>query len=58
VHEGRPALDALTGGYRLALLVGAALVVAAIAVAVTVLRPARSRAAQTAPEPEPVLSGC
>src|SRR5437763_6602480 len=57
VHEGRPALEALTGGYRLALLVGAALVVAAIAVAVTVLRPARGPAHRSEPEPEPVLSG-
>jgi EmrB/QacA subfamily drug resistance transporter len=45
---GQTAAAALTGGYRLAFLIAAVLVVAAIAVAVTVLRPER-RAAE---EPE------
>ncbi|HZD38802.1 MAG TPA: MFS transporter [Actinomycetes bacterium] len=39
--RGEAAAAALTGGYRLAFLIAAALVVAAIAVAVTVLRPER-----------------
>jgi MFS family permease len=45
---GQTAAAALTGGYRLAFLIAAVLVVAAIAVALTVLRPER-RAAE---EPE------
>jgi EmrB/QacA subfamily drug resistance transporter len=45
---GEATAAALTGGYRLALLIAAALVVAAVAVAVTVLRPKR----QAAEEPE------
>jgi MFS family permease len=42
--EGRPAAPALTAGYHLAFGVGAALVVAALAVAVAFLRPARPAA--------------
>jgi MFS family permease len=42
--EGRPAGPALTAGYHLAFGVGAALVVAALAVAVAFLRPARPAA--------------
>jgi EmrB/QacA subfamily drug resistance transporter len=38
---GGPAAQALTSGYRLALLVGAGLVLVAVAVTLTVLRPAR-----------------
>jgi multisubunit Na+/H+ antiporter MnhE subunit len=45
---GEATAAALTGGYRLAFLIAAALVVAAVAVAVTVLRPER----QAAEEPE------
>jgi EmrB/QacA subfamily drug resistance transporter len=40
-ENGDSTAAALTGGYRLAFLIGAALVVAAIAVAVTVLQPER-----------------
>src|SRR5690242_5360882 len=42
---GDPALAALNGGFHLAYLIGAALVLAAIAVAVVVLRPERAAAA-------------
>jgi EmrB/QacA subfamily drug resistance transporter len=42
--EGRPAAPALTAGYHLAFGVGAALVVAALAVAIAFLRPARPAA--------------
>jgi EmrB/QacA subfamily drug resistance transporter len=42
--EGRPAAPALTAGYHLAFGVGAALVVAALVVALTLLRPARPAA--------------
>jgi EmrB/QacA subfamily drug resistance transporter len=45
VRHGRSTAEALTGGYHLAFGIGAALMVAAIAVAVWVLRPARSQAA-------------
>ena len=41
---GDSSASALTGGYRLAFVVGAALVVAAIGVALTVLRPERRAA--------------
>jgi EmrB/QacA subfamily drug resistance transporter len=44
VASGDSTAAALTGGYRLAFLVAAALVVAAIAVALAVLEPARTRA--------------
>ncbi len=44
--DGESTADALTGGYRLAFVIAAALVVGAIAVAVAVLRPERQ------PEPE------
>jgi predicted MFS family arabinose efflux permease len=54
---GDAAPAALTGGYRLAFIVGAGLVLAAIAVAATVLRTPRSAAASGAPHvaavPEP-----
>jgi len=49
---GDPALAALNGGFHLAYLIGAALVLAAIVVAVVVLRPERTPAAAE-PEPEP-----
>jgi EmrB/QacA subfamily drug resistance transporter len=44
--KGESAAAALTGGYHLAFYIGAGLVLAAIAVAVTVLRPQRRRAPQ------------
>jgi MFS family permease len=51
LHGGSSVADALTGGYRLAFVVGTGIVVAAIAVAVTVLkRP------PAAPEIEPAYS--
>src|SRR5215210_5650827 len=46
---GEPALAALNAGYHLAYLVGAGLILAAIAVAVTVLRPDRQPAEAAAP---------
>jgi EmrB/QacA subfamily drug resistance transporter len=56
LHEtGEPVLAALNGGYHLAYLVGAGLIVAAIAVAVTVLVPERKAAAR-AVRPEPAYS--
>jgi MFS family permease len=51
---GAPAPVALTGGYRLSFLVGAVLVVVAIGVAGTVLRPARRPAAPADPPSAPV----
>jgi EmrB/QacA subfamily drug resistance transporter len=44
-HGGHSAAAALTGGYHLAFLIGAALVLVSIIVAVSVLRPERRRAA-------------
>ena len=46
--DGESAASALTGGYQLAFIVGAGLVVAAVAVAVTVLRPEAEAAAEVA----------
>jgi EmrB/QacA subfamily drug resistance transporter len=46
-HSGHSTAAALTSGYHLAFLVGAALILAAIAVAATVLRPAGHIAAKT-----------
>jgi hypothetical protein len=40
LHAGRVSADALTSGYHLAWVIGTGLLVAAIGVAVTVLRPA------------------
>jgi EmrB/QacA subfamily drug resistance transporter len=48
---GEAAPAALTSGYRLAFAVGAALVLAGIAIALTVLRPEREAAARTARRP-------
>jgi hypothetical protein len=57
--SGESGASALTGGYQLAFLIGAGLVVAAIAVAVTVLEPAevseQEEVAQL-PEGEPAYS--
>jgi MFS family permease len=52
--SGESVLSALNGGYHLAYLIGAGLILAAIAVAVVVLQPER-RAAK-APRPEPAYS--
>ena len=49
--QGRPAAAALTDGYHLAFWIAFGLVVAAIAVAATVLRPGPGPEAATAPEP-------
>jgi hypothetical protein len=49
---GDSAASALTGGFHLAFLVGAGLVVAAIGVAVSVLRPAAVGEGTPAPEAE------
>jgi MFS family permease len=52
---GESAAAALTGGYHLAFLIAAGLVVAAIAVALLVLEPEQRAAAHAAP-PEPVVA--
>jgi hypothetical protein len=49
--HGDPVAAALTGGSRLAFLIGAGLIVVALAVAVTVLQPERRAAREPAPEP-------
>jgi EmrB/QacA subfamily drug resistance transporter len=61
--DGEPAAAALNSGYHLAYLVGAALIVAAIAVALTVLRPPDAAAmaqahgaGETEPDREPAYS--
>ncbi|MCW3064592.1 MAG: transporter [Solirubrobacterales bacterium] len=46
IQAGKPTLSALTSGYHLAFLIGAALVLAAIAVAVTVIQPPEKAAAE------------
>ena len=51
VAGGEPAAAALNSGYHLAYLIGAGLVLVAIAVAVSFLRP---RVPEGAPEPEPI----
>jgi MFS family permease len=51
--DGEPLPSALTDGYGLAFLIGVGLVVAAIGVALTVLRPGPVAAGQAEPEPEP-----
>jgi hypothetical protein len=48
--SGHTAAEALNGGYHVAYLVGAGLVLGAIGIALTVLRPERSPAGQTAGE--------
>jgi EmrB/QacA subfamily drug resistance transporter len=55
VDAGEPTASALTEGYQLALLIGAGLVVAAIAVALLVLEPQRHGAVAAAPEAD---GGC
>jgi EmrB/QacA subfamily drug resistance transporter len=59
VDGGEATASALTGGYHLAFLIGAALVVAAVAVALTILEPAEHAQQQAAAEAaglEPVCS--
>jgi MFS family permease len=53
---GESTAEALTSGYRLAFAVGAALVLAGIAVALTVLRPEREAAERAARAPRPVFA--
>jgi hypothetical protein len=48
LDAGESTPSALTGGYHLAFLIGAALVAAAVVVAVTVLKPAEPAGAQVA----------
>jgi EmrB/QacA subfamily drug resistance transporter len=57
--DGEPAVEALNSGYHLAYLIGAGLVIVAIAIAISVLRSAEAEEAvepvvePVAPEPEP-----
>jgi predicted MFS family arabinose efflux permease len=51
LHSGHTTASALTGGYHLAFLLGAVLVLAAIAVAVTILRPERRQERVAVAEP-------
>jgi EmrB/QacA subfamily drug resistance transporter len=52
IHDGKTTAAALTGGYHLAFLIGAVLVVAAIVVAATVLEPEKRAEARMAPDGE------
>jgi EmrB/QacA subfamily drug resistance transporter len=52
IEGGEPTAAALTGGYQLAFLIGAGLVVVAIAVAVTVLKPEHRARAEVQASPE------
>jgi len=52
IHDGKSIAAALTGGYHLAFLIGAALVVAAIVVAATVLEPEKRAEGRMAPDGE------
>ena len=57
LHDGKTVAGSLTGGYHLAWAIGAALVVAALGFAITVLRAAPAAAEHDgAPELEPVYS--
>jgi hypothetical protein len=57
--QHRPVAAALTGGYHLAFWIAFALVLAAIAVAATILRPAPAASpAPTLEQPVPELAGC
>ena len=56
IANGEPTVAALTGGYRLAFLIGAALVVVAIAVALTVLKPEDRSKAEIQARAEPADS--
>jgi EmrB/QacA subfamily drug resistance transporter len=55
--EGLPAPVALTGGYQFAFLIGAALVVVSIAIALAVLRPDRPATTEETANKEPCLTG-
>ena len=59
IAHGRPVAVALTDGYHLAFWIAFGLVIAAIAVAATVLRPQRPAAAPAPDEPvhQPALAG-
>jgi EmrB/QacA subfamily drug resistance transporter len=52
IRDGKTTAAALTGGYHLAFLIGAVLVVAAIVVAATVLEPEKRAEARMAPDGE------
>jgi predicted MFS family arabinose efflux permease len=54
LEKGESSAVALTSGYRLAFLIGAALVVAAMVVAVTVVRPEQKATREPETEPESV----
>ncbi len=49
---GKPALDALTSGFHLSFAIAGVIVAAAVVVACTLMRPARSAAEAVAPEDE------
>jgi EmrB/QacA subfamily drug resistance transporter len=53
IHGGEARASALTGGYHLAFLIGAGLVLAALVVALTVLEPDEQPEAEAATETEP-----
>jgi MFS family permease len=57
IAHGRPVAVALADGYRLAFWIACALVLAATAVAATVLRPSRPPAVASEPAPELVTAG-
>jgi len=52
IHDGKSTAAALTSGYHLAFLIGAALVVAAIVVAAAVLEPEKQAEGRMAPDGE------
>jgi hypothetical protein len=54
LEKGESSAVALTSGYRLAFLIGAALVVAAMVVAVTVVRPEQKATREPEPDAESV----
>jgi EmrB/QacA subfamily drug resistance transporter len=56
LDQGKSTASALTGGYHLAFLIGAALVLAAIAVAITVIQPVRPEEAHAAAQMEPAAA--
>ena len=60
IAHGRPVAVALTDGYHLAFWIAFGLVMAAIAVAATVLRPQHAEAAPASVEAtqQPTLAGC
>ena len=60
IAHGRPVAVALADGYHLAFWIAFGLVIAAVAVAATVLRPRRAEAAPASVETiqQPTLAGC